>query len=252
MAMKRRTFVPYQNIPYQNPMKTKRRKTGPRTTTTLTTQLPFSSAARVQAATMGRPSGSFQEVKSFDCVIAGTTALVAAGAVAADEPGNAFVGITELNCMVQGSTVATRIGNKIVMKSLHLRTSLHAPSTCAAIARLMLVYDKQPNGAFPNLGAIILNEPGSSGTPYSGLNIANKSRFLMLRDQFYCFDGAAGLIHQVTMYVKGKWEGEFGASAGNIGDFRSGAMLLICYYTVISGAGAIYMDPGVCRIRYYD
>nr|WAE43100.1 MAG: capsid protein [Cressdnaviricota sp.] len=190
------------------------------------------------------------EVKSFDCGVVGG-ALVAYNAVAGAEPGAALAGLTEVNCIPQGATVANRIGNKVMQKSIHFRCSLVAASPTVGEARCMLVYDKQPNGAFPAFGDICLPQPGGAVVVYSPLNIANKSRFQVIRDQFFNFDVAQSLIHHVDWYCKGRWETEFGANAGNIGDFRTGAILFICMTTYATGA--IQLVPNASsRVRYFD
>lgn len=213
--------------------------------------LPYSSGARVQAALMGRPRGPLaQEIKSFDAVPIAIGALGGVGAVAGAEPA-AFTSLTEVNCIQQGATVANRIGNKVIMRSIHLRMHMSSPAAVVGQARLMLVYDRQPNGAFPAITDILLSQPAGVAASYSGINIANKSRFLMLRDHFYIFDAAQSLVHMVDLYCKGRWEAEFGANAGTIGDFRTGAVYLVVYATFVGG-GNISTSAAQCRIRYYD
>lgn len=233
------TVVPYK------------RRAGPRRT-----MLPYQAAARVQAQTMGRPRGMNMalEVKSYDVTCTGA-ALQAVGAVAGAEPAAAFAGIVELNNITQGTTVAQRIGNKIIMKSLLLRTSIYAPNTYIGEVRCLVVYDRQPNGAFPALQDLLYNQPAGALTNYSSVNIANKSRFLILRDKFYNMDAAQSLVHQVQFYIKGRWETEYGASSGPpgvIGDQRTGALYFVAYVTYGGGVGAAAINNIQSRIRYYD
>nr|QXP07737.1 MAG: putative capsid protein [Arizlama virus] len=218
-------------------------------------RLPFAAAARVQAMTMGRPMGRNlgQEVKSFDSVFA-AAALGAIGTVAGVEPAAAYTGMTEINCVTQGTTVATRVGNKCIIKSAHIRTSFVAGAAVTAEIRSLLVYDRQPNGAFPAISAILQSQPSGLTAAYSGVNIANKSRFLILRDQFFNIDVAQSLVHHVDWYCKGRWEAEFGAQAGApgaIGDFKTGALLMIAFYTYAVG-GVPSINACESRIRYYD
>lgn len=210
-----------------------------------------STSMRVQAATMGVPRGVSMEVKSFDVVTTGVAAIPAVGAVATAEPAVAFAGITEVNCVPQGATVANRIGNKIVLRSVHYRASISAAAAVQGEVRLMLVYDRQPNGAFPALTDVLLSQPAGAVNNYSSINIANKNRFLVIRDQFFNLDAAQSLIHHIDWFCKGRWETEFGANAGNIGDFRTGSILFIGYITNAIG-GNIVLSNGNCRVRYYD
>lgn len=209
--------------------------------------LPFQTQNRIY----GRPTAGLQEVKSFDQQwVGGNLVGIAAPPVGA-EPAAAFAGMTEINCVPQGATVANRIGNKIVIKSIHVRSALVALAGVQGEARLMLVYDKQPNGAFPAITDIITSQPLGAATAYSGVNIANKSRFQMIRDQFFNLDGAQSLVHSVNWYCKGRFDAEFGANAGNIGDFRTGSLLLVAFITYAAG-GNIAFQAGSSRIRYFD
>lgn len=196
-----------------------------------------------------RPLGrtNLTEVKSFDCFVTGGN-LPTSAAMAGSEPVAAFTGITEVNCIQQGATVANRIGNKVVCKSIHFKGTLSANPANLSVARVMLVYDKQPNGAFPAWADLILDQPGAVSGVYSSLNIANKSRFQVLRDQFFNFDAAQSVIHTLNWYVKGRWESEYGATAGAITDFRTGALYLVALYT----SAVVALSNCSCRIRYYD
>jgi len=195
---------------------------------------------------MGRPG--LGEVKSFDCqVVGGNMPLIAAAAGA--EPGAAWTGYTELNCVPQGATVANRIGNKIVIKSIHFKgTIANQVLANLAVARVAIVYDKQPNGAFPAFTDMFIDQPAGAANTYSGLNIANKSRFQIVRDQFFNLDSAQSQIHTLNWYMKGRWEVEYGANAGNIGDFRTGSIYLLAVYV----GAVVNLATSSCRIRYYD
>lgn len=192
------------------------------------------------------------EVKSFDVQPTTNTLTLVAG-VGGTEPGVAFGGITELNCIPQGATVANRIGNKVMMKSVAFKANLVASATTLVLgARLMLVYDRQTNGAFPAIGDILQNQPAGATTAFSDINIANKNRFLILRDQYFDFDVSQAQKRTVNLYCKGRWETEFGANAGNITDIKMGALYLVLYATSSAGVGTCSLDGAHSRIRYYD
>lgn len=192
------------------------------------------------------------EVKCCDMVLAAAANLGLLAAVAGTEPAAAYTGLTEVNLIGQGATVAQRIGNKVVMKSIQCTVQLGVIAAAnSGSIRCMLVYDKQPNGAFPAITDVILDQPLGAATPLSGINIANKSRFQMIRDEYLALDSGMGLTKVLTWYCKGRWEVEFGANGGNIGDFRTGACYFICYYVT-----AIVAPPQIqylhTRIRYFD
>lgn len=245
MAARAKRAYPFTSQMVTIPQKTIRRRRTTQQIMVQPVQLPFQ-RRQAQLAQQQRPG--LQEVKSFDSfVLGGGLPLIAAAAGA--EPGAVFAGITELNCIQQGATVANRIGNKVVVKSIHLKiTVFNSVLANLAGCRVAVIYDKQPNGAFPAIADILLEQPGGAPTYYGGLNIANKSRFMVLRDQFFNFDAAQSQIHTINWYMKGRFEVEYGANAGNIGDFRTGAIYLVAFYT----SSVVVFSQGACRIRYYD
>lgn len=191
------------------------------------------------------------EVKSFDMTTAGA-ALVAVGAVSGTEPAAAYTGLTEVNCIPQGATVANRIGNKVVIKSIHLNVTISCTALANAnVSRCMLVYDRQPNAAFPAIGDIILSQPAGTTSDFSGINMANKSRFQMIRDQTVVVGGSGPFAECLNWYCKGRWEVEYGGTAGTIADFRTGAIYFIAFSTLTITGGATQTDLH-CRVRYYD
>jgi len=199
----------------------------------------------------GRPSTSTMEVKSFDMTI-GSANMVAVGAVAGTEPAAAYTGLTEVNCMAQGATVSQRIGNKVVVKSIHVVAELSSGAAAATAGiRIALLYDKQPNGAFPAIGDILLDQPANTGMALSSINIANKSRFQFIRDQFVTIDPGVGQEYILKMYCKGRWETEFATNTNTIGDIKTGAIYLLMFYTRF-GTAAPALSLCHCRCRYYD
>lgn len=215
-------------------------------------QIPAARLPFQQPRILGRPSN--QEVKSFDQVVAfGAVALGLPVAVVSAEPAVAFSGMTHINCIPQGPTVANRIGNKVVIKSIHFRACFTGVATASAVVgfRYLIVYDRQPNGAFPALGDVILDQPGGAGTAMSSINIANKNRFQFIRDKFMSVDPGAGQEIIVNEHMKGRWEVEFGANTGSIGDFRMGSVLLIAFAVNIT-AGGVWMSAIQSRCRYFD
>lgn len=194
---------------------------------------------------------SLTEVKSCDTTVAAAT-LVTLGSVTGTEPSVAYTGLTEVNLIRQGATVSQRIGNKIVIKSIDCWFTYYVSSlTHAGVARAMLIYDRQPNGAFPAIADIIKSQPAGTAADFSGINISNKSRFQMIRDEALQITGGSDFAKVVHWYCKGKWETEFGADAGTIADFRTGAIYFIIYET-LSVVAVANVGDFHCRIRYWD
>lgn len=101
-----------------------------------------------------------------------------------------------LNLVQQGPGLCQRIGNKISLKSVRLRFALAAtgsePSnTEAQDCRLMLIYDRQPNGGYPSLNDVLnslqqnnaLSNPTGNNLITTNLNPNQFERFSVLMDK---------------------------------------------------------------------
>lgn len=102
-------------------------------------------------------------------------------------------GFIPLNAMVTGAGFFNRIGNKIQMKSVHVKVNIApripttAPGGANQTGRWMLVYDRQTNGSFPTISTLLAdyNADGTNGTVVlSGMNPTQTGRFIILREHF--------------------------------------------------------------------
>ena len=116
----------------------------------------------------------------------------------------------------------------------------------------MLVYDRQPNRAFPAIGDVLFDAPAGVVYYGSGVNMVNKSRFHVLRDLRIQLDPLAAESAVFHTYTKCRLETEFAADGGTVGDIATGAIYLIAFTGVLTGAGVISMRNVITRIRYYD
>lgn len=216
-------------------------------------------AASSSTSFSSRVSTSRTELKSWDVTVVQTSGgppvysfdgVLQTGVVGA-EPSQAspavFTGLTELNDIAQGAAFYQRVGSKVVMKSLQLEFDL--VNTAATVWRYMLIYDRQPNGAFPTYSSILAQNDGAPVT-WSGINQSYKNRFLVLRDKRICFDPASMLVFHAKEYVKTSLPVEFKANGGTIGDIATGAVYLLAY-TEVSGATSQIRNIN-SRIRYLD
>ena len=91
-----------------------------------------------------------------------------------------------INGLVQGAGQFQRIGNKIAMKSLRIRGQIVNLSTnIQTMVRIVIVYDKQSNGAIPNSSTVLATRDtagASTNTAYSFLNMDYVERFTIIRD----------------------------------------------------------------------
>jgi len=195
---------------------------------------------RVTAPVSGNPYGLFT---------AETPPVAAAG------PGTAFTGITCLNLVQQGATSYNRIGAKILVKSVDFRACLFLGGTepVSNWSRVMLVWDKQPNGAYPVFSDILSDNISTAPDFSSGLNMANKDRFTILRNQVFSLtaDGGNRAI-DIKWFVKTRIETMFKANTGAIGDITTGAIYLVAFSNFSSAAAYGQLSEMQCRIRFYD
>jgi len=201
-----------------------------------------------------------QEIKSWDWQEHAASFIEGIDTVAGIGATNAFTtGMTCLNCGIQqGATFYQRIGTKAVIKSISLKAYVQAAANAGLrqMGRSIIVYDRQPNGAYPNIGDILsINDQGipNVGDMMTGLNLQNRSRFSILCDKLYALNnyGTAEAAVPIQEFITGRWETEFGTSTGLIGDVKTGAILWILFLNDHNANGALIMSF-VSRVRYYD
>lgn len=202
-------------------------------------------------------SPSATEVKSFDgSYTAGNLTHIAG--IVGSESGSAFAGICPLNEVRQGAAFYNRVGSKIVARSLSFHADMALSGTgdnLGATLRYMIIYDRQANGAFPTYSTIFANNDAApnSGTGYAGLNMANRSRFQVLRDRLVTLQMGQKLIQTVNEYIPLNHETEFKADSGTIGDISTGAFYFVAFYVNMSGTSpSIGLSTMLSRLRYYD
>lgn len=119
----------------------------------------------------GRRSGTGQELKFKDTTVAAALSLIVG-----------TIHSSSLVAIPQDGTESGRVGRKVTVKAVHVRgLSVLAGTSDNNQAddtiRLMLVLDKQANGAAPSVTDIL-----ETASIDSFNNLANKSRFRILKD----------------------------------------------------------------------
>ena len=110
--------------------------------------------------------------------------------------------VQSLSNIQQGAGISQRIGNKVSLKSLRLRLRLtpNGPvnDTQVSHARVILFYDRQPNGGYLNvsqiLGQSLQSNTVAAGTVDDNLNPNLMDRIQIIRDWTFCmppYDAAA-------------------------------------------------------------
>lgn len=174
-----------------------------------------------------------------------------------------------LNDVPNGSQYFQRVGTKVTMRNLHLTGFITNTATSAAAdwVRIMVVYDRQTNGALP-ASADLISSIASSGTTSSMgldfLNLNNRDRFTVLRNKKYVLptvtntagvltnvgviDGAYPTVHFDEFITMKEMVAQFKASAGSVADIASGSLLLY----VQSQGTASWSFTWSSRLRYDD
>jgi len=182
--------------------------------------------------------------------------------------------VNMVNIVLQGDSFYNRHGRKIVMKSLHLTGHIIPRSvTVADVAeylRVLVVYDRQSNGASYNIAAL-LSDYDASGTitttAYSNINMTNSTRFKILRDIRVSIPNNTGnattaLVGTVIDYTTnrvninefirlGDLETTFKANNGNIGDISAGSLAVVTFGSVAAGTAG-YKLRWNARLRYTE
>lgn len=201
------------------------------------------------------------ELKSLD-VPFGASAINTTGA------------ITCINMIRAGSSFFNRVGRKIEMQSVRLKASIVPLRTSAApdYARILIVYDRQSNGALPALADILqtTDQAGTNTTTsFSGVNLNNRDRFVILRDHHIVLPSLSvaagvvtnpGFVDQVSRafnfddYVKLKGlvtQYKADSAPAVIGDIATGSLLLVTVGSIAAAAEGFQADVET-RLRYRD
>lgn len=202
------------------------------------------------------------EIKSFD-LTPENSIMVGVGAVAGTEPAAFATGMTEINDIQAGNAFYQRIGTKINIRSIMMRfevanSKLVSDSTWAtepALIRYMMIYDRQPNGAFPAITDVLQNNDAGVVTHGSSVNIANRDRFAVLLDRNCQLSDGESQTKWISEYIScPNLQTQFRSSAATIGDITTGSLLFIIFAIIQDGPA---WDVGQCthcqfRIRYSD
>lgn len=195
------------------------------------------------------------EFKCYDVHLAPISALTEFPSTVFTEPGVSFGGATCLNEIQSGSAYYQRIGSKVVVRSVSVKVIIYCSAACPAgqgtAARALLIYDNGPNGAFPPLATVLFSGSPGATSYNSGINIAYKDRFQVMRDEYFNLDFGQSTTKQIEMYAKGNYPSEYITTTGTIGDLTRGAIyfMLLLAPTASNNIGMY----GFCsRLRYTD
>ncbi len=112
---------------------------------------------------------------------------------------------TSLNIIPLGSGESGRIGRMVRLRSIHLRCTFVLPSSVAVgsqsdIGRLMVILDKQANGAAATVDQVL--QTAATHHKDSFMNLENARRFQILADHF-CTISNASTVDVSTVGIGG-------------------------------------------------
>jgi len=174
-----------------------------------------------------------------------------------------------LNNVTNGAEIYQRTGRKIYMKSLHVKGFIEGSGTASAnmaILRMVLVYDAQPNGAFPAIADLFQDSTAGGATGFmSELNLNNRERFKILREKMWVMgptaanqagqtvinDGSQCLVINEFIKLK-KIEAIFNATnGGTVADVTSGSLFAV-FMSDANSTSSAWNAVYTARLRYYD
>lgn len=155
-----------------------------------------------------------------------------------------------LNGVAQGTTASTRVGRRLVMKSMYIKwlVQVSATTTGGTPLRLLIVYDHQTNAAAPAITDIVLTDEITSP-----VNLSNSRRFKILVDEYVPCIGTGGPQSVVvSRYMKLNMDEEFNnGSTGTVSDITKGSIYAIAWNGngfAVAGPNSVFYS----RIRFAD
>lgn len=220
-------------------------------------RLKYSSAVKAARAAMmaskrsdaGTFWGSRQRVRASEL----NTVDVDEATYVADTTGS----VTLLNGVAQGDDFTNRTGRKMTMKSLYIRGLVKNVDSVSGpnLARMIIVYDNQTNGAAPVITDIL-----KAASSTSQINLNNRDRFRILCDQQYAIGAidntatqayAAGpIVFDFKLYKKLNLETIFGGTTAAVASINTGSLYMITIGDQAAGAGSLFKLT--TRIRFLD
>lgn len=165
---------------------------------------------------------------------------------------DANAAVITFNTISQGTADTQRVGNQATMKSINLKLSFLPQATSIdARYRVMIVYDRQPNGTQAN-PTDILNANKVNGMN----NLDNRFRFRKLYDSGVFPLGGFGSTNQRSMaeievYIKCHAAIQFSGTGGAFGDIVTGALMFVIIGSSTTAAGSHAWSSRE-RIRFVD
>lgn len=182
-----------------------------------------------------------------------------------------------LNDLVVGANAYQRIGRTVLMQNLHVRGAFYPSGNAGTVAgeyiRLVVVYDRQANGAAPSYSDIFQSTDAAGNTSSGAFDyprISNAERFVILADEHFNWcatatNGTGGILAQAASVQNQNQDTRFdrfiplkgipvsytGAGGSGAASIASGALYFV---TIGSNAAATAGSTfnWTARLRYTD
>lgn len=154
-----------------------------------------------------------------------------------------------LNGCSQGAAPNNHVGRAILMKSVQIRyTVTQSSGNGPSQVRTVIVYDKQPNGAFPaTIGTVFQIDRFDSP-----LTMSNADRFIVVMDEVSESRQSTQVNISGQRYVKMSLPTVFGGTGNTIADINSGALLMYISCNEDSAGTDVTPVDSFIRVRFTD
>lgn len=174
-------------------------------------------------------------------------------AVAQSLTGGTMAFIGPLNGVATGTDFNTRIGRNIKCVKISWRISIEDNTNPSNQFRLIIVQDKQPNGAVFNPGDLFADTTSGDVMMTSLLNLNNKERFTICRDKMLYTQSA----NQCNTFWKGtcrfSFRTQYMLTTAAIGAISTNSLyaIIVSHYTLTGGSASNNLNYWY-RLRFID
>jgi len=201
------------------------------------------------------PTGGPLSLKAFDVGFSNSNFTVAGT-------------FTPLNALIVGPEMYQRIGRRISMRSVSIKGYVNFGATSIQdAARIVIVYDEQPNAALPVLADVFQNSnAGLATSSLSFPNLNNRDRFRVLKDYKVLIPSLTDVAGVLTNEVipdpirnsfNVDWDIPLGGldttynavNGGTVADITTGSLLILTFDGNNAGTASFAFSS---RLRYLD
>ncbi len=161
--------------------------------------------------------------------------------------------VVQLTNIAQGTTNITRVGNGLKIASIYTKVMLHiAAAASSSQVRIMLVHDRQTNGALFATTDLLESVTNIRGL-ISPRNIDHIRRFTVLFDKMYILNqniaSAISTTRYTKVYKKVDIHARYDGNAGDITDLSQSSLGLLLISNEATNVPTADVDV---RIRFLD